>query len=167
MDNVNPYQAPKANLGEEKDEGTELAGRWQRLGAAILDGLIGMVWSIPLMFLLGLWEYMRNGRPVPTTLLITSTVIGFVMFVAVHGYFLKKNGQTLGKKIVGIRISDLENNVPSFGKVLLLRYLPISAVTLIPFAGQFLPLVDVLFIFRSDRRCVHDLIAGTKVIRAR
>ena len=30
--------------------------------------------------------------------------------------------------------------------------------------GQTLGLIDVLFIFRSDRRCVHDLIAGTKVV---
>jgi len=27
-----------------------------------------------------------------------------------------------------------------------------------------LPLLDVLFIFRDDRRCLHDLLAGTKVV---
>jgi hypothetical protein len=30
--------------------------------------------------------------------------------------------------------------------------------------GTFLVLVDVLFIFRKDRRCVHDHIAGTRVV---
>jgi hypothetical protein len=31
--------------------------------------------------------------------------------------------------------------------------------------GQVLPAIDVLFIFRTNRRCVNDLIAGTKVLR--
>ena len=26
-------------------------------------------------------------------------------------------------------------------------------------------IVDVLFIFREDRRCIHDMIAGTRVIQ--
>ena len=35
-------------------------------------------------------------------------------------------------------------------------------IALVPFYA----LVDVLFIFRNDQRCIHDLIAGTKVIKA-
>ncbi len=31
--------------------------------------------------------------------------------------------------------------------------------------GSILMLTNVLFIFRSDRRCIHDLIADTKVVR--
>ena len=27
-------------------------------------------------------------------------------------------------------------------------------------------LIDILFIMRQDRRCIHDLIAGTSVVRA-
>jgi len=33
---------------------------------------------------------------------------------------------------------------------------------LIPLYG----LVDILFIFRSDRRCIHDMIAGTQIVEA-
>jgi uncharacterized RDD family membrane protein YckC len=84
-----------------------------------------------------------------------------------HGYYLKVGGQTIGKKIVGIRIADLNNNIPGFAKVLGLRYLPIQAAALIPIVGFLYPLVDVLFIFFPDRRCLHDLIAGTKVVKVK
>jgi hypothetical protein len=29
-----------------------------------------------------------------------------------------------------------------------------------------LSIVNVLFIFRSDRRCIHDLVADTRVVEA-
>jgi hypothetical protein len=35
-------------------------------------------------------------------------------------------------------------------------------IALIPFYG----LVDILFIFRGDRRCIHDWMARTKVVPA-
>jgi uncharacterized RDD family membrane protein YckC len=31
--------------------------------------------------------------------------------------------------------------------------------------GGLLAVVDVLFVFRRDRRCLHDLVAGTRVVR--
>jgi hypothetical protein len=44
------------------------------------------------------------------------------------------------------------------------RLLPLWLVQMIPVIGSFLGLLDVLFIFRQDRRCLHDMIAGTEVI---
>lgn len=37
-----------------------------------------------------------------------------------------------------------------------------ALLTIVP----FYVLVDVLLIFREDKRCGHDLIAGTKVVKA-
>jgi hypothetical protein len=37
---------------------------------------------------------------------------------------------------------------------------------MIPFLGNFIALVDALAIFTSERRCLHDLVANTKVIEA-
>jgi uncharacterized RDD family membrane protein YckC len=51
--------------------------------------------------------------------------------------------------------------------LILKRYLPISVVSVIPVVGPLLTLIDILFIFRSDRRCVHDLIADTQVLEER
>jgi uncharacterized RDD family membrane protein YckC len=167
MSSSNPYQAPRTELLDPEDPAeAELATRSQRFGAALLDLVVGLFFGIPVMMALGMWEYVKHGRPAPTSLTMLSSLLGFIFFVLAHGYFLKKNGQTIGKKLVGVRIADLDGEVPSFGRLIGLRYLPISLVTLIPALGQLLPLIDVLFIFRSDRRCVHDLIAGTKVVRA-
>ena len=35
---------------------------------------------------------------------------------------------------------------------------------MLPFIGLPLRLLDVMLIFRGDKRCLHDLIARTKVI---
>ena len=39
----------------------------------------------------------------------------------------------------------------------------IDAITV----GQIVGIVDSIFIFRKDKRCLHDLIADTRVIKAR
>ena len=46
-----------------------------------------------------------------------------------------------------------------------MRYFPVQLVGNIPFIGPLLGIVNVLLIFRADRRCGHDLIAGTRVVR--
>jgi uncharacterized RDD family membrane protein YckC len=48
--------------------------------------------------------------------------------------------------------------------VLLRSLLPIF-VLFLPHVGPFLLIADVLLIFRSDRRCLHDFIADTRVVR--
>jgi hypothetical protein len=41
-----------------------------------------------------------------------------------------------------------------------------TVLVFVPFVGSFYPLVDVCWIFGEQRRCVHDYIADTIVIRA-
>ena len=160
MTNENPYKTPTANV-DNLQQDTMLAGRGERFGAAMIDGIIGLIVALPFLYQMGMFDYISKGLAAPYTLTLFGGVFGFVMFILIHGYFLKKNGQTVGKKLVGIRISDLQEGVPALGRVVGLRYLPITLAGLIPFVGQVLTLIDVLFIFREDRRCVHDLLAGT------
>lgn len=166
MNNANPYTPPEASLSGEPDtENGELASRGQRFGAAFVDGLLAIAWSVPLMYAFGIFEYQNQGEEPPFSTMLLFGALGFLIFTLIHGYLLHKNGQTIGKKLLSIRITDLNDNVPPLSKLLGWRYLPISVVSLIPVVGTFLPLVDALFVFRSDRRCIHDLIAGTKVVQ--
>lgn len=144
----------------------ELASRRQRLGAVLIDMGIGVVYAIPLFYLFGGFRYVNQRMAEPTSTKIVIGVLGFVLFILVHAYFLKNDGQTIGKKLVGIKIVDLNNNVPGLWKIITMRYLPMEAA-LIPVLGPIFGLVDSLLIFRADRRCAHDHIAGTKVVKKR
>ena len=94
-------------------------------------------------------------------------VLGLAIFAILHGYLLMKYGQTIGKRLVGTRIVSVHTGrIIPFWKVFFVRYLPVSIAAQVPLAGQLLVIINYLFIFRKDKRCIHDLIAGTRVIKA-
>ena len=169
MDEQNPYRGPDAAVAEFSS-GDELAGRWARLGAAIIDGIIMLAVVIPVMYMGGYMQAAtaaaQAGEQVPFGTTLMWAVIGFVIFVVVQGFPLNATGQTWGKKALKIKIVDLAGDKPPLGRLLGLRYLPIQVVSNVPMIGPVLALVDVLLIFRNDRRCGHDLIAGTRVVHA-
>ena len=47
-----------------------------------------------------------------------------------------------------------------------LRYFANSVLALIPVVGWLYALLDVLMIFRESRKCLHDNIADTIVVKA-
>ncbi|MFC3715324.1 RDD family protein [Luteimonas soli] len=169
MDEQNPYRGPDAAVAEFSS-GDELAGRGARLGAAIIDAIILLVVLGPITYMGGYWqaamEAGQAGGQLPFGTTLMWAVIGFVVFAIVQGFPLNASGQTWGKKLLKIKIVDLDGGKPPLGRLLGMRYLPVQAVGVIPFIGALIQVVEVLLIFRSDRRCGHDLIAGTKVVHA-
>ena len=162
----NIYQAPQSQVEVPVESDFVLASRGARFGASFIDGLILLLIIVPLGFLVGFYQIVFE-QGVPTTAQnLTMAVAGVGAFLLVNSYFLNLNGQTIGKKIVGIKIVDLNGEKPAFAKLLGLRYVPQWIVSYIPFINTPLVLIDILFIFRSDKRCVHDLIAGTQVVEA-
>jgi uncharacterized RDD family membrane protein YckC len=93
--------------------------------------------------------------------------VGLLAYLVVHGYLLHTNGQTVGKRLLGTRIVSVDDNrILPLWKVFVLRFLPVSVVSQIPGVGPIAGFIDPLFIFRGDKRCQHDVIAGTKVVQA-
>ncbi len=145
----------------------ELASRGKRLGGALLDTLISVVVTVPIMFAFGIFGQMTQGQRMSLGQAAISFFLGLATFLIIHGYLLSKHGQTVGKKLVGTRIVSKENgNILPLGKVFALRVLPVSLMGQIPVIGGVFGLADALFIFRKDKRCIHDLIAGTIVVNA-
>jgi uncharacterized RDD family membrane protein YckC len=77
-----------------------------------------------------------------------------------------RNGQSIGKKCLGIKDVRTDGSRAGFGRIFGLRYLVNTLLTMIPLIGSFYALVDVLMIFGSAKRCAHDYIADTIVVRA-
>ena len=144
-----------------------LASRGKRLGGSLLDSLIAVVLIVPIMFASGVFNQIKQGQQMSIGQTALFFFLGLAIFLIIHGFLLSKHGQTVGKKIVGTRIVDKENGrIIPLGKVFGLRVLPISIIGQIPLIGGLFGIVDSLFIFRKDKRCVHDLIAGTIVVDA-
>jgi len=165
MSDENPYEAPKAELIVESNAG-DLATRGARLGGSLIDGLIAMAIIWPAIYFLGIFSRLTEGIDRIEDAL-AMTAVGLVSFFAINGYLLANYGQTVGKRLVKTRIVSVhDGKILPFWKVALVRYGPFWLVSYIPIAGIIMAYVNPLFIFRRDRRCLHDHIAGTKVVVA-
>jgi uncharacterized RDD family membrane protein YckC len=93
-------------------------------------------------------------------------LLGVTLCAIVQIWMLTVRGQTVGKRLLGIRIVRVEDDAnPGFAHTVLLRSVIPVILRAIPVFGLGFWLVDVACIFRTDKRCLHDLIAGTKVVQ--
>ena len=75
-------------------------------------------------------------------------------------------GQSLGKRILGLRIVRFGTGAPAgFLHGWLLRAVVPGIISCLPWIGYLFLIVNYCFIFREDRRCLHDLIADTCVVK--
>jgi uncharacterized RDD family membrane protein YckC len=164
----NPYAAPAARVEDFQQEQLVLADRVIRLVAKIVDGLImGAVGVVVVLAAVGLPELSGNTE---TRGIITgvAVLIGVGAFVAVGVYnliLLHRHGQTIAKRMFGIRIVRSDGSPCDLLRIIFARWLPVTLISMIPLIGGIMSLVDPLMIFRDDQRCLHDLIADTIVVK--
>ncbi|MCR9295328.1 MAG: RDD family protein [bacterium] len=127
--------------------------------AALMLGLLSVVAAAKLGFL-----ELPNQRQAPYDL-PTLFIFGFFPLVAsiLQWNLIATRGQSIGKLVMCIRIVNLRGTLPGFIHGVLLRnWVRHLLAAVIPFFS----LIDVLFIFGESRRCVHDYLAGTRVVQA-
>ncbi len=160
----NPYAAPISRLEDFPTHVLQLATRGSRLGAYILDIFsIGILAIVAAVILPSLGK--AGAREVPQVVI---AIIGFGMLaiIAVHIVFLHKYGQTIGKRLVGIKVVQTNGMRCELWRFFFLRALPVGILGNIPLIGVVIGLVDTLMIFGQEQRCLHDLIANTIVVQA-
>lgn len=162
MSDSNPYEYKP--LEREADPGTTkvvLAGRWARLGATVLDTLVLAAFGFLGGLALGGFDLAENSAA-------ALAVFGAVAVVlVVQIVLIVTRSQTLGKMVFGIRVWSVEDEERAgWGRYIGLRIIVNGLVSAIPFVGSLYGLIDLLFIFGDDRRCLHDRLAGTIVVKA-
>ena len=141
----------------------ELAEPGTRLIAHMVDSLAN---GLPLiaMMVLGFIVAASTGEE-GAIYLLAATGLGVLGSLAVLGYqlyLLSTIGQTLGKRMMGIQVRRTDGSPVDLGRLILLRnFVP----WFINSACGIFFLVDALFIFGEERRCLHDQIADTIVVK--
>ncbi|OLT29221.1 hypothetical protein BJF79_40995 [Actinomadura sp. CNU-125] len=179
------YGPPPGYGGSPQDM---LAGRWARLGAAILDSLILGVFAVPVMLAAIRWdrfnEIVESGEPITDPMDIYNIPVllgGYVaVFLIGFGYYTLTQarwGQTLGKRACGIRlVTAADQSAVSWGQVAgrqafvyaisILTVVANFAVPAASFLVSILGLLDNGWILWDPRRqALHDKVAGTIVVK--
>jgi uncharacterized RDD family membrane protein YckC len=183
--NFDPAPASAPTAGTAAAVELTPADRLTRLFAVLIDNVILALCVLPGAVLLGsaffqiVIDASRGIEPdftdiEPGRLLLGAALIGLGAFslLIVQIVMLSMRGQTIGKRLLGIRIVRFgDGSNPGFARAWLLRSLVVGligtlAALILPMLGNVFSIVNYAFIFRADRRCLHDLIADTKVVKA-
>jgi len=165
---TNPYAPPKAAVRDISMPGTSFvyADRSTRLGAALLDGIIGMLMVyapmlIPVLFAAATEE--PGGEPSSLYLVgFLGFVIGFAAWAFLNVKYVKANGQSIAKKILGIKVVRSDGSPASLNRIFWQRNVVNTLLGVIPAYS----IIEVLFIFGETQQCLHDKIADTIVVKA-
>jgi uncharacterized RDD family membrane protein YckC len=140
----------------------EPAGLWRRLGARVVDCVVGLVvWSLAAMWLvIAAWASRRSPLELREAALLGLAVLalGAVLHVVYHVAFIGGCGQTPGKMALGIAVVRRDGERAGYGRAMV-RCLGglVSAMTL--------GLSSLGVLFTRERRGFADWLAGTRVVR--
>jgi hypothetical protein len=166
-------------------ETSELASRGARTGAALLNAFFYLICTIPGSVVMSRkmveqYPELAEGRfPNPADIDVAFVRENLVWVLAglgagllLQAALIALRGQNLGKMITGVRVVRADTGEPAGAfRGAFLRFLgPVIIMLALHYTtgvlGILLLIVDYCFMFRADQRCLHDLIAGTKVVRA-
>jgi uncharacterized RDD family membrane protein YckC len=167
---TNPYAPPRAIVRDIPDPSAHAApaDRGTRLGAAILDSIIfmGMVY-MPVMLgaMVGGATAAATGTGGANPMMAAggaAAVIGFAVWCWFTVKYMGRNGQSIAKKLLNIKVVRTDGSPASLGRLIWLRNVLNGLISIVPLYG----IIDALFIFGESRQCLHDRIAGTVVLKA-
>ncbi len=170
----NPYSTPQSSLGRDGDT-APMANLAQRFGGAMVDGILMWACLLAPPMIAGnlgvMWDALESGDPEVMAQVLgggdyTATPILIVVLAGFNLWLLFKDGQTIGKRLMGIRIVRTSGVRAGFLRIIALRAWVPGLLYMLPFAGPAIMIIGHAAILLPQRRCLHDFLADTKVVRA-
>lgn len=166
VESSNPYQSPTLfetpkQAGWTGASDPRVADRLTRwLGALIDNFFLGAVMVGGILVTAGFAPPDDDADVV-----IAAIVYGWLgLGVLAQSVLIALYGQSVGKLLLGTKIVNLnDDDNPGFLRAVVLRYWLQFPLSIIPFFS----FLDAVFIFGEEKRCLHDFIAATRVIRIR
>ncbi|WP_118786252.1 RDD family protein [Neisseria lactamica] len=190
MEEKNDYTdaASDNRNGQEIEVG--IAGAGDRILAALLNQLFTfLILLVPFVGLIA-FAVKNEGRIVGSEeivgLLLGTTsfwvgLAGILAYTVIQIYYMSRDGQSLGKKIMRIRVLKTDGRNPGFVGTVLVREIAWSvlvaiiaaviglavgdngenAINLLAFLANFV----LLFMVKRDRRTLYDMMADTVVVK--
>ena len=150
-----------AGTGEGRE--AVLAGRGRRLAAATVDWLVTLTVGVFLLLASGALEHAEDyASDVVAGPFLRTILIGGAAYLLTNGWWMARSGQTLGKALLGVAVVRAVGGARA-GPGRMLARAPFFMAFYLPFT--VLPLVDAVFILGTRRRCLHDRLTGTEVVR--
>ncbi|MBQ0862865.1 RDD family protein [Streptomyces sp. RK75] len=157
----NPYGGP-AGAADPLAGMAPLASRGRRLLARIIDALLI---AIPIGIIAGVVE---GGYSTDTGISYWPQLGYTLAYFLYEGLMLTNSGQTVGKRLMRIRVAMLQNGAVPAGSPGWLRVAVYQIPPLVPCVGSLFWLVNVLFCTwdKPYQQCLHDKAARTVVVAA-
>ena len=170
MDHDNPYAPPRSHVTDVSEPGATLtyADRGTRFAAALLDGIIfGAMVYAPILAaaVIGGGLAGATGGDVDGDAIVgivfMAGIVGFFIWSGLTIRFVLRNSQSIGKKILGIKVVRSDGSPAGFARIFWLRNAVNWVLSIVP----FYVFVDPLFIFSESHQCLHDKLADTIVVK--
>ena len=153
-------------LNEMNFAGHQPASVTSRVLACLVDSALMIVTTILGVMLFAMLGKMNIVDPESSGVaaaLVLPSIFAFTLMLMVGQWILiSTQGQTIGKKLFMIRIVSCNGRLPGFVQGVILRNWLRALLSFVP----FFTLLDFAFVLGDSRRCIHDLLAGTRVVDA-
>jgi len=157
--NIGERISPDSELGNllksEGDQPVVISGETANLGKRFVAKVIdSFIIGIPFMIIGFVIGMIFKGNNLGQLLSGVLQLLNIAAFLLYNFFFLKKSGQTVGKKLLGLKVVDSNSQCPP-------QEIPLkrSLWELVPFG-------HLLCLFNKERQGLHDKMTGSRVIEA-